>query len=411
MVYATPYEGIGGKLRSRLDDFIVEEILDDVIFKHLSNQPLKPNSFALYSLTKKGLDTIHAAAIIERKFGVRVKYLGIKDAKAITTQYLTVPTSSKCIAEKVSNRILLRKLGYLTYPINRSHLIGNRFKIRVREVATVENLEKILDAIENKGVPNFFGYQRFGSKRPVTHLIGRALIKRRFNEAIELLLSYTTEEEDLQVQGIRRMLSEDPTAVDAKALPYKMDLEKCVLRSLKKHPKDYVKAVRALPLRVTRLFINAYQAYLFNKTISAAIKNGEDLRSIKPSDLYAEFVALKMGEVKKAEDKIPLDNSKKYLLCPLIGYSFREDRFGRLGRYVSKTISEEDLTPRSFYVDEIPELSVEGDLRPAIIPIETLNTRFDEDTLFIEATLSKGCYITSLLREIIKPQNPVKAGF
>ncbi|MFN3622307.1 MAG: tRNA pseudouridine(13) synthase TruD, partial [Nitrososphaerales archaeon] len=224
--------------------------------------------------------------------------------------------------------------------------------------------------------------------------------------------SYTTDEEDLEVQQIRRLLSEDPIAVDIESMPPMMDVEKRVLRSLKKNPKDYVSAVRALPPRISRLFINAYQSYLFNKTLSAAIEDGVDLSSIQPSDLYAEFRGLKISEVKKAEDKIPLDNSRKLLmLCPIVGYCYREERFGRLGRYVSKTLLEEGLTPRSFYIDEIPELSVEGDLRPATIPIGTLNARFDGNILVIEATLSKGCYITSFLREIIKPADPVNAGF
>ncbi|MEM1994584.1 MAG: tRNA pseudouridine(13) synthase TruD [Nitrososphaerales archaeon] len=412
MVYATPHEGVGGRLRVELEDFFVEEILDGVVFRHLSNDPQKQNSFTLYTLTKEGLDTLHASEVIKRKFGVRVKYLGIKDARAVTTQYITIPSSAGCLREKVSDKITVRKLGYLTYPLNRNHLLGNRFKINVRDVIKAENLDKILDALREHGVPNFFGYQRFGSRRPVSHLIGRALVKRRFEEAVELLLSYTTGEEDLEVQRLRRLLSEEPSVVDIESLPPLMDIEKTVLRELKKSPTDYVKAVKALPLRITRLFVNAYQSYIFNKTLSAAIEDGVNLSSIQPSDLYAEFAGLKMGEVKKADCKISLDNSKKpLLLCPIVGYRYREERSGRFRRYVSEILSDEGLSPRSFYIDEIPELSVEGDLRPATIPIESFGAKFDGSMLSIEATLSKGCYITSLLREIIKPADPVNAGF
>ncbi|MEM3613940.1 MAG: tRNA pseudouridine(13) synthase TruD, partial [Nitrososphaerales archaeon] len=144
----------------------------------------------------------------------------------------------------------------------------------------------------------------------------------------------------------------------------------------------------------------------------AAIEDGVNLSSIQPSDLYAEFAGLKMGEVKKADCKISLDNSKKpLLLCPIVGYRYREERSGRFRRYVSGILSDEGLSPRSFYIDEIPELSVEGDLRPATIPIESFGAKFEGSMLSIEATLSKGCYITSLLREIIKPADPVNAGF
>ncbi|MEM3614392.1 MAG: tRNA pseudouridine(13) synthase TruD, partial [Nitrososphaerales archaeon] len=53
MVYATPHEGVGGRLRVELEDFFVEEILDGVVFRHLSNDPQKQNSFTLYTLTKE----------------------------------------------------------------------------------------------------------------------------------------------------------------------------------------------------------------------------------------------------------------------------------------------------------------------------------------------------------------------
>ena len=39
---------------------------------------------------------------------------------------------------------------------------------------------------------NFYGYQRFGSKRPVTHLIGKAILQRDFKKAVELILSFTS---------------------------------------------------------------------------------------------------------------------------------------------------------------------------------------------------------------------------
>ena len=41
--------------------------------------------------------------------------------------------------------------------------------------------------IEHNHILNFYGYQRFGSKRPVTHLIGKAILQRDFDMAVDLI--------------------------------------------------------------------------------------------------------------------------------------------------------------------------------------------------------------------------------
>jgi len=409
-VYATPYEGIGGRLRVKLEDFLVEEVLEDIVFKHISEKPMKQGCYVLYSLTKRGLDTLHAVKIVEKIFGARVNYLGIKDADAIASQYITIPADAERSQLSLPDRITLKKLGYLPYPLNRSHLIGNRFSIKIREVERRQNIPQIIDAVLKKGVPNYFGYQRFGSRRPVTHLIGRALVKRRFDEAVNILLTYTTKDEKDDIQQARKILSENYLNADPEDLPPTLDLERQVLKSLRAQPNNYVRALRSIPLRVRRLFVNAYQSYIFNRTLSKAIEDGEELSSIYQSDLYAEVIGVKILEARRAEGKI--DNSKKVvLLCPLVGYNFKEEDFGRLGQYASKVLLEEEVSPRSFYIDEMPELSVGGGVRAATIVLTGLNTQISEEVLSLETTLGKGCYITSLLREVMKPQDPVKAGF
>lgn len=409
-VYATPYEGVGGRLRAELGDFLVEEVLDDLVFKHLCEQPSRRRSYVLYILTKRGLDTLHAVKIVEKAYGVRVNFLGIKDARAITTQYITMPAEVEHTQIRLPDKITLKKLGYLTYPLNRSHLVGNRFNVKIRDVETKDRLAQIFGTIVERGVPNYFGYQRFGTRRPVTHLIGRALVKRRFDEAVELLLTYTTDDEKADIQQARRVLSEDYLKADLEDLPPLLDLERLVLRSLKAQPNNYIKAIRSLPLRVRRLFLNAYQSYIFNRTLSAAIEEGVDLSLIQRSDLYAEVRGVRVLEVKRAESKIA-GSRKAVLLCPLVGYNFEEERFGRLGMYASRTLVEEEVSSRSFFIDEMPELSVGGDSRAATLLLDETHTKVSEGALSIETILGKGCYITSLLREIMKPQDPVKAGF
>ena len=66
------------------------------------------------------------------------------------------------------------------------NLVGNKFTILIRDFnCSVEEceteIEKTVDQIHNLGgLPNYYGPQRFGTIRPITHLIGEKLVKRKF---------------------------------------------------------------------------------------------------------------------------------------------------------------------------------------------------------------------------------------
>ncbi len=411
-IYATGYEGIGGRIRARLDDFVVEEILDETVLRHLSTRPQRANTYRLYGMVKRGLDTIHAVNIVERRLGLKANYLGIKDARALTMQHISIPDRGVCDEARISGRIEVRMMGYLPYPLNSSHLLGNRFKIKVRGAALEKcrHLAQIGEEALNMRIPNFFGYQRFGSRRPVSHLVGGALVRRGFTEAVDLLLSYTTSEEQPSIREARRRLGEDSLNIDVEDLPYTMDLERLLLAAYKRYRGDPIRALRAIPLRLRRILVEAYQSYLFNKTLSAALKDGLELDTIRASDIYAEVSGLRLGDERRASARSAGVKNRVVLLCPLVGYSFREDRYGRLGAYAAKILADEGMTPRGFYIDEMPEVSVRGGIRPASLLVGKISFSLD-DCLIVEADLGKGCYITTLLREVMKPQDPIGAGF
>jgi len=95
----------------------------------------------------------------------------------------------------------LEKLGHVKKPISKKDMIGNHFKIKISEcsdgLSSFEDYEKTL---------NFYGYQRFGSKRPVTHLIGKAILQRDFKKAVELVLSFTSSYDSKENTEIREKL-------------------------------------------------------------------------------------------------------------------------------------------------------------------------------------------------------------
>src|SRR5207244_11275859 len=70
-------------------------------------------------------------------------------------------------------------------------------------------------------------------------------------------------------------------------LPRGMDIEQQVLTVLVAG-KDTVSALRAVPITIRRLFVQAYQAYIFNKCLSAAVISNEDLLQPVAGDLCFE---------------------------------------------------------------------------------------------------------------------------
>ena len=92
-VYSTGFTGIGGKIRNEPEDFQVSEIISEKALNSINNN----EGYAVYKLKKKKIDTNHALSGIFRKKGVRLKALGLKDASAVTEQFVCSANKGKTI--------------------------------------------------------------------------------------------------------------------------------------------------------------------------------------------------------------------------------------------------------------------------------------------------------------------------
>jgi tRNA pseudouridine13 synthase len=149
------------ELKFTPEDFQVEE--------QLSFEPSGNGPHWLLRVEKRNANTRWIAAEIARLAGVAahdVGYAGLKDRHAVAVQWFSVPAQAKSaefwreirasefrVLDAVAN---LRKL-------RRGALSGNRFRIRLRNALwSNEHLQLKLDALRTRGVPNYFGAQRFG---------------------------------------------------------------------------------------------------------------------------------------------------------------------------------------------------------------------------------------------------------
>lgn len=447
--YATNTAGIGGVIRESVEDFVVEEVLVDGSKAetspsegHNHRQVLGSlqtrSSHLLCILVKRNWDTLMAVRNVAEQLGVgvdRVHFAGLKDAKAITAQHVTIDEATVEGVEKVNlTDIDLRPVGYVRHPLSSYFLLGNSFRITINQIGHDEVTirkqisQTIAQLADLGGAPNFYGHQRFGTSRPITHLVGKALVKGDFEEAAMLFLAQPFPDEHPESKHVREQLRE--TRDFRKALeefPRQLRYERAMLRRLVEKPDDFVGAFRMLPVRLRRLFPQAFQSYVFNKSLSKRIADGLPLDRAEAGDYVvgverSGLPAVGMFKAMTAETLSETNNAiragKMRLALPLVGYKQHPSQ-GAQGGIEWKILEAEAVKPEDFKISALPEASSKGELRAATTPINGLV--LDEASPHIndpskhKATLSftllRGSYATVVLREMMKPQNLIQAGF
>ena len=386
-LYTTKSVGTGGIIKKSNDDFKVKELLSEKALKTISNDI----GLSVYTLQKNGIDTSHALRDVEKRFGLVLKSLGLKDASAITEQYVFTKTISKSLETIQGKNYVLKRLGFVKKPFSKKDMIGNHFEIKV------DNLSRhISDFNEYEKILNFFGYQRFGSKRPITHLVGKAIIQKDYQTALNLLLNYSSEYDTEENNANRKIIAERTSELSViDKIPKSMDIEITLLKKLSE-TKDLQIVLRSIPLQMRRFYIQAYQSYIYNKTLSLAFEYGEELFSAKEGDVCFDRNYI-LG-------KFQNDPLQK-LAIPLVGHSyFKKTRFDF---YIQKILEEEEVSINDFFIKDFQEISVEGGFRNAVI----LCNDFETSDNIVKFNLSRGSYATIILREILKPENPLESGF
>ncbi|RAX57606.1 tRNA pseudouridine(13) synthase TruD [Helicobacter monodelphidis] len=122
-------------------------------------------------IRKKNLSTFELIKILSNTLGVKsfeIGYAGLKDKNALTTQAITLPKKILPLLEKFEHpQIKLLSIQYHHNKIRIGHLKGNRFCMRLKKILPGEanRLESVLQKLKHSGIPNYFGYQRFGKNQ------------------------------------------------------------------------------------------------------------------------------------------------------------------------------------------------------------------------------------------------------
>ena len=405
--YATDGGPCRARAKSSPEDFAVSE---EAEIEGLVTEE-KPGYYPLYRVEKRSIDTLHMAEELSAALKSRVSYGGMKDKKARSVQFVTPSSLRSERPLRVSKeRFTAFLVGYVPRPISRAAIAGNRFDITLRECCPSigERIDEAIHLAERRGLPNFYGLQRFGASGAGTHRIGRALVRADFEGATRLMLFAERPSDDEGTREARETMASGRYEEGARLLPPGRDAERRVARELGRHPGEWVKALRAVPVRLRRLYVQAYQSLLFNRTVSAAMEQGEDLGSPRPGDNWAELSSdgLVTSRVRGVRDQLA---PGAVPMVQIAGYAFR-DYGSRFDACLKEVLAAEGVAPREFFVQEMQEVSSEGGFRRPHLAIREPRWEAEGSVARLSFTLGRGQYATTLLREVIKPDDPGAAG-
>jgi len=417
-LYLTKTPGMGGKIRQQIEDFYVEEITN--------REEGAEGKYLILELTKRDWDMHHLIRELSRALGVSQKrfgFAGTKDKRALTKQKMSIWDVDEDALKRINlPGVELKVIGRSNKKVVLGDLWGNAFRIVISDIElpldiVKERVKSITDEIAQiGGVPNFFGVQRFGVQRPVTHLVGEAIVRGDFERATLTYLAETSPNEPEEVQSARSALAKDLDFQEAlKEFPLFLRYERAMLNVLVQNPEDCLGALRALPQKLQQMFVHAYQSYLFNKILSERLRRGLPLNSALPGDIVCFPNKAGLPDVLRTqrvtEDNVEGINNliarkRAFITAPLFGYEsqFADGVPGEIERSVISVKIEKD----NFRIPEAPELASKGRRREILC---YLCPSYEvKQEVVLQFSLPKGSYATTALREYMKT-DPLSAGY
>ncbi|MHA1310507.1 MAG: tRNA pseudouridine(13) synthase TruD [Candidatus Helarchaeota archaeon] len=434
-VYSTKGKGIGGNLRIKNSDFKVSEI-------EINNKRLeffrchkdysylfdKKLEFISFNLQKCGLSTFEAIKRISLKTGIDINnfyYNGLKDKRGISVQKICVKCNSlHLLTDFQDNNLILFNFKKEKDFWENEHW-GNHFEIIIRNVHLPWNkCKKVIFSIQGQvnkdGLLNYFGYQRFGTIRQISHLIGKEIIMNNYETALKKYLTIRSKYEDIQTEKIRKSINKDWPNIDIKILnylPQKFDYEKEIIKKIIETNLDYENIMLSVFGRnLIELFVHAYQGYLFNKMLSSRVKDIGKKIEIGDSVIILDNLKLPSNKIVIVDNRNldilnNLIKKKKAVLgIPLLGKNLPFLNIIMSNKYVKKIILREKVKIDELLSWSNYDIIIKGVYRPFLVfpkalKFKLLNNSDNKNNLINILTsfsIQKGTYATILLREFMK---------
>jgi tRNA pseudouridine13 synthase len=411
--YGSSAPGVPGRLKSSADAFRVTEI---------SSYPMPDPEglFTVLRVVSHDWEQHELAGAIARRLGLAphaVQWSGTKDRRAVSERLLSyrgplperdleLPRVEVIEAYRARDGLVL------------GHHYGNAFDLRVDELAEPAGDAVVAYRVVERelrdlgGFPNFFGPQRFGEVRPITHEVGRWVVRGDLARAVEVYL-------------VDRPVGGSPGPGDDAREAYRQHRDPA--RALREFPSEYrfertllehlarghssTRAFRALSRDLRLLFVHAFQAYLFNRwmsrrvaaelPLSRPIAGDEILRLGRDGSLRSqETIPVSADNLVECSELV--ERGRALVAGPLVGFQTPSSSDAP-GALLDSLLEEEGVTRAMFRLPATPEIASHGAGRALLVPLPPLGIAAEaDDQVRFRFALPKGAYATVLLREFLK---------
>lgn len=331
---------------------IKQEFEDFQVDEELGFEPAGVGDHLFLRVRKRDLGTSEAADCLAREVGAEpgaVGYSGMKDRRAVTSQWFSVP--KKLGRGLKAGDLLGAGLELLEVRSNDRKLrLGshraNRFRIRLRQLSVDPGaLEARLERISTAGVPNYFGPQRLGRQ-----------------------LSNVCQAQDYY-RGF-----------------------------------DDIKGMPRLPRKKKSMLLSASRSFLFNVILSRRVTEASWDRML-PGEVFNLAGTKRLFKAKPTDDNAVLESRLGELdIHPtglLAGKAEGKDPY--LASDAVAALEVETLADFPELTEGLMRAGVQSSRRALRLVPKDLRVEFeDEETLVLSFTLGPGGYATALLREVVQ---------
>jgi len=397
--FATPdFPGIGGAIKQRPEDFFVQELpLYD---------PSGQGEHVYCEVQKIRLTTFQAVDRLAAALNVHqrdIGYAGMKDAHAVSRQLFSIPgVTPEAVMNLHIPDMSIQWAARHGNKLRLGHLAGNRFAIKVRDVVPTDvvRIAPLAKQLTEKGMPNYFGEQRFGH-RADNDKLGAALVSGADVALLRQLLGRPDPELDDKASAEARAAFDAGDFEEAmKLYPRRCGMERRILARMIKTGSASAGA-RIIDMRLRRLWISALQSSMFNRVVAKRIS---ELDHILLGDLAykhdsgAVFMVQDAAVEQPRADKFEISPSG-----PLIGFRMTLPEADAL-RLEQQVLDDAGLKPSDFRSQG--RLKVKGARRPLRVQPRDVeySAGVDEHGSYIAIafTLPPGSFATIFLRELMK---------
>lgn len=382
------------KLRQKPDDFIVEEIP--------SREWKKSGKYPVYKVSKVGMTTFAAEKVLATHCDVpfkKIGFAGLKDTHARTAQYFSVDTENPDCGVFKERNVQSELVGFLDEPLRTGDLKGNKFMIVVRDLyedqveKAKRNLAQVLD-----GVPNYFDSQRFGSLKGVQGFIAKDVLRGKYEQAVQKIVTATTRHQKAKIRAVRKFIKanwgEWSLCLDeVKKAELERTVEGTVVRHLVEFPDDFKGAFERTFKGIREIFFSAYQSFIWNESVKKVVRqNSKEVFSV-------EYEAGKLVFPRKWNSDAKLSTFP--LVAPDLKTSEEQMKIINDVLKMEGIQLPEFLTEQHIFVARERELVLKPD-GLVVHSAEDDELNEPKKKVKIEFTLSKGSYATIILKALFE---------